>query len=172
MQAVGQLAEGRLQRPRPAVNEEQLVTAHVPIEALVARAHIGDREPQVVVSQQGDARVDRFTRFVRTLGQKMAVVQRIVGHVFDRRALPFAHVERRSRWPQMVEQRIDALEAARREQLFGVQSAVGSPELNVPLIRNGTGAMIERHVTTLGARLRRLENRSCWKGAGVPGSLG
>ena len=49
----------------------------------------------------------------------------------------------------MIEQRVNAFEALGREELLGVQAAVGSPELNVALMGNAPFAKIRRHYGTL-----------------------
>ena len=73
---------------------------------------------------------------------EVTVAQLVVVEEPDLRALPRAHVERRRRRPQVVEQRIDAFEALGREEFLGVESAVGPPELDVTLVGKRSAAYV------------------------------
>ena len=107
------------------------------------------REHEVVVADQRHARVDGVTALRITAGEPVPVLDRIVGQKPDQRTIPWLHVERRGRRPQMVRQRIDALETLwsrsalprtdRRQDCgtgCGVCRAAGPLERTMPLLRS------------------------------------
>ena len=153
MRPVGQFPEERFERALALVNEQDLVAAGVAVEVRHRLGHVSDPKGEIVVDQQRDPRLDRVAGRHAVRGAEMAVADGLVRHASDPRAIPGAHLERRRRRPQMVQQGVGAVEAFGRDQFLGVESPVGAAELDVSFVRQRAGA----HVVSHGGRFAKRE---------------
>src|SRR5215469_11930454 len=90
----------------------------------------------------------------------MPVAQRIVGNETHGSGLPLADFERRGWRTKVIEQRVNAFETFRGEELFRIESAVRPAELYVPFMRKRTGSNVRRHLTAPPLGLHRSRVRS------------
>jgi hypothetical protein len=139
------LAERGLERPAPFVHEEQLVAAGVAIEIVHPAIDVGDGDDQILVAEDRDAAVDGISADRGTTRQPVAIARRLVRLEVGFVTLPSANLEGRRRRPQVIEQRVRALEAFGREEFLGVQAAVRPAELDVTLRRDGARSNVGWH---------------------------
>src|SRR4051794_18716938 len=158
---VGQLAEDRLERPRPFVDEDDLVALAVTEEVVHRPGRPAERDLDVVVPHQ-DAPAGDLVALGRRVERLEVAVPVLLRHplvALDR--LEAAELHDAAGGVEVVEDRLVAGEALEPHHLFGEERSV-LPELDVALARDVAEALVERHPKTVSgtcSRVLALEER-------------
>ena len=152
---VRDVPEGRLERSRALVDEDDLVSLAVPEEVVHRAVGPAERDLDVVVPHERPAPVDLVALGIDVVGVHPAVRVGLGDPLLalDRReGAELLHAARRF---EVVEDRLVAGEALEAHHLFGEEPSVLAKD-DVPLARDVPAALVERHGRPFRCRFRQF----------------